>query len=210
MLRDGAVSLIKRGLGYRSTGDADIVETMQFVQTTLEHEAVLPWFLISELLSIATVTNEQRVLMPTGFLREIEEGALWRHDSSVSPAKWTELKKDDFDFLQVKQQGAGPPQWYSLMGQYFRLYPTPDAVYPLKLVCYLADADLSTNIENLWLKHAPDILIADTGKGLAADLGNKDALKRYGTDSLIAHARLNTETEARMHANRSYAVGGRG
>lgn len=211
MLRNDAVELIKQGLGFR-TGtaiDANIIRTMKHVQWKLEHGALLPWFLVSEILTISTVIGEPRVLVPNGFLREIDEGALWRFEATAA-GTWTELIKKNFDFLQRKQQGTGAPAFYSLLGRYFRLFPAPAAVYPLKVVCYLQDTLLDTNIQNKWLEHAEDLMIANTGMMLSGDLVNRVAMARFQGEAAAAAARYVVENEAREHANRQYVVGGEG
>ena len=211
MLRSEAIELVKQGLGFR-TGtaiDTAVVNSMKLVQTTLEHEAMLPWFLVSDLLSSETKVGDGRVSLPKGFLREVEHGALWITESVGTDPQ--ELPKKEFDWIH-KKYGTTPgfPRYYSILGKFFRLGPVPDAKYPLTIICYLADELLNEEKENLWLLHAPDLLVARTGLKVAGDTVNRIARQRFEEEVIIANARLLVENEARMHANRHYVVRGNG
>lgn len=210
MKRDEAVTLLQQRL--QRVGDTDaqarIITEMQFVQETLlEGAEFLPWFLLSENLTEATVVDEERVAIPTNFLREYEGGALWIYDTAG--VKWLELFKDDYDYLLNKYPTEKEiPQYYALDNNYFRLKPTPDLVYILRIKCYRRDSILSTNIENNWLKYANDWLIAETGAILAKHhIRNKKLADEYKADAATAKTRVFVAHEARMHANRKYVMG---
>lgn len=212
MTRDEAIALIKGRLKRvtDTTLDASIIAEMQFVQSqTLEGAAILPWFLLSENLSINTVADEERVSVPASagrpFLREFEEGALWLQDTEGT---WHELKKDDYDALANALTGTGQPTAYALDGQYFRLKKTPDAVYPLRVKAYLRDLALTSNIENGWLTYAADLLIAETSLIMASKyLRDVDSVPGIVADITMARNRLLVFDEARKQANRSYQMG---
>lgn len=214
MTRDEAVALLKGRLKRVSdtTLDASILAEMKFVQSQLlEGADVLPWFLLSQNLSAVTVVDEERIIVPgTGsrpFLREFEEGALWVQDSENNT--WNELQKDDYDalFNRFKDE-SGIPRAYALDGEYFRLLPTPDAVYNLRVKAYLRDTALDSNIENNWLKYAADLVIAETGAIIATNyLRDAEIAAKFLADIPVARNRLMVFDEARKHANRSYQMG---
>lgn len=218
MTRDEIVALIKQ----RARRDADtsldarIVTEMKYVQDViLEGGVTLPWFLLSENLTASTVINEERVIIPTNvdsvsgrdFLREHEEGALWYYDSTA--LEWVELLKDDYDALLAKYpSGTGTPKYYSLDGFYFRLKPTPDAVLTLRIKCYLREPALSSNIENRWTKHAPDLVIGETGARVASMHLRDPALQaEFEKEAQKAKLRLFLTDEARKHTNREMEMG---
>ncbi len=210
MLRDEAISRIQRRLGFRSDLVSAITEAIQDAQMRAEDSPTLPWFLITEVSSITTTIGEERVQLPSDFLREYEDDALYYFNAAATDDadKWVELPKDDLDFLRRKYPGSGAPKAYTIAGDYFRIFPTPDAVYTLKSMYYQADLVLTDNVENLWLKHAPFMLINDAGNEIAADIGNKEAAAKFASGYQRALLALAGENEARKHENRRYVMGG--
>ena len=210
MDRDSAVTILENRLQRSDTETTSrIITEMQFVQETLlEGAAFLPWFLLSENLTESTIAGEERVQVPNNFLREYEGGALWVYDTAG--VKWLELKKDSYDYiLNEFPTETEIPQKYALDNDYFRLKPTPDIVYTLRIKCYLRAAVLSTNIENNWLKNASDWLIAEVGAIMAKQhLRNKKLADEFKADAIIAKQRVYIAHEAREHANRDYTMGG--
>ena len=206
MMRDEVVSLIQTRLGFRTDKSAEIVAELKFWQTEFEHDDVLPWFLLSEVTTASTITGEERVYLPTGFLREYEEGFLWRYDAAEDDP-WIELGKDDYDALKAAKTGTGPPTHYALRGSYFTLHPTPDAVYTLKLLFYKSDTVLSSNIENGWLREFPGLLLGAAGVTMASALKDREAEASFAAQLALAKERLNTFDEARNMANMSASMG---
>lgn len=212
MLRDEAVARIQQKLGFRSDRSAEIVTALQDAQIRAELAAFLPWFLITEIASATTTSGEERCPVPDDFIREYEDEALWYFNSGASDPEdqWTELGKENLDFLRTEGSfgGSGPPQAYSLDGLNFRIFPTPDAAYPLRLVYYARDTVLSTNIENNWLKYYPFWLIGDAGMDIAQDLRDRDAINWFTEKKDEARAQAIIDTTARAMANRRMVVGG--
>lgn len=210
MIRDDAVKRVQRPLGFRSDKATEIVDALQDAQVELESSAELPWFLRTEVSSISTVSAEERIEVPDDFLREWEDDALWYFNAGASEAAdiWTELVKDELTFLRNNLPGSGVPQAYALDGNNFRIFPTPDAVYVLKLIYYQRDTLLTSNVENLWLKHIPFLLIGKAGIQLSVGFRDKGALAQFakwekdGLDSLMRM------TTARDNENLSLLIGG--
>ncbi len=210
MLRDDAVRLIAQQLGNRRDLDSTIITTMQLVQETeLEENGVLtPWFLLTEGASATIAALQTRVALPSDFIIEDEAWALGVEQTDGT-VKW--LKKDNYDDLyQTYKDTTGEPQYYSLNGGYFYLFPVrADSAMTVKMRYYAkAENITSANIENAWLKHAPDAVIAYTGFYIADRiLQNSELASKFAAAKQAAFVRLVTLEEARAHTNRSYSMG---
>ena len=212
MDRDSAVSRVKRNLAFK-TGtslDTDIIEALQDAQVELEKGTTLPWFLESEVSSISTVDGEERVKLPGDFIREWEDDPLWYYNGDADEAadKWTPLAKDDLEELRRIYPGEGAPEAYQLDIKYFRIFPTPDDEYTLKMIYYKHDTVLTSNVENLWLEHFPWLLIGKAGVTIAAALRDKDAVGVFAVLEQDNYTAMVNDTEARRHASRRYIMGG--
>ena len=212
MLRDAAVSRIQRILHFRSDKSTEIVEELQNAQTYYEKRPNLPWFLLTTIQDLATVATVETVALPSSpvFLREYDEDALFYFNSAATADadKWTELAKDDLDFLRETYPGSGAPKAYALVNENFYIFPTPDAAYTLKFIYYAEDTKLDTNVENEWLKHYPDLLIGYAGRMIAPPLSDAEAKAQFVEMETEARALLQAEIEAREHTNREYIMGG--
>lgn len=210
MLRDDAVNLIALQLGNRTDLNATIITAMQLVQDTeLEATGVLmPWFLLTESASTVLAAGEARVALPNDFILEDEDWGLGIEDEN-GVIKW--LRKEDYDVLQATYgDGTGKPKYYSLNGSYFYMFPkNPDADEVIHMRYYArADNITSGNIENAWLKHAPDAVMAYTGFYIADRiLQNAELASKFAAAKQAAFVRLVTHNESRMHANRQYRMG---
>ena len=220
MLVSAAVNRIQQRLGRRSDLSTEIVNELNDAQDRLEGGVqllppftgvFLPWFLRSEVGSFSTVAGEERVALPCDFIREVEEDALWyfNPDAEEVEDEWVELVKDSTDFLRGDKPGSGPPEKYSIDGAYFRIFPTPDDVYELKFVCFkrAADATISPDVETVWLKHAPYLVIGEAGYEMAMILRDQNAVQYFDKMKKEEAQRLFVTHEAREHDNRRYAMG---
>jgi len=209
MLRSTAIASIARRLGNRTNLDSAILTELQATQVTLEEDhAIRPWFLLTEIASATTTASEERVQLPTDFIGEYEYGTLYVYDSSAEDP-WIELAKDDYDDLVAYHKGAtGQPQSYALTGNYFRLFPTPDAAYTLKMLYYKKDTTLDSDIENQWLKYAPELLISETGKRMAAYIQNKISYAMFEAEAERALKRLLVQNTSREVTNSELDMGG--
>ena len=210
MFRDAARARIQQTLAFRSDKETEILAALQDAQVMLERGAELPWFLLSEVASITTTDGEERMALPTDFLREWEDDPLWYFvaGSGGDADTWTELAKDDLALLRSKYPGEGAPVAYALDVKYFRIFPTPDDTYTLKMMYFKADAVLTTNIENQWLTYFPHLVIGEAGLLLATGLRDKDAIAIFQKWIDEGRDRMIVENEARMHASHGYVMGG--
>lgn len=206
MNRSAAREEIQRLLGGRSDLSADINSGFQLEQIELEKRRPLPWFLESERSSIFTSSGEERVPVPSDFLAEVEDDALWYIDAEGNE---TVLDKMFADEARVLYPDPGEPIAYNLQGNYFRLFPTPDDAYQLKLVYYQKGDVLSTDVENVWLLHEPNLLIARVGLRVARARQFDERIIQNFADMVQAYTRnYENNLEAREHANQRYVMGG--
>ncbi len=219
MTRDEAVSMIKLQLGFRSNQDANIISCLKLAQTQLELQPTKPWFLISEDSYAFTSSGEQRIAIPTDFLQEVDEAVLrYVPEDSTDPSEEVDLWKDDYDALRknyanwtnsVTGLSTGAPEAYCLLDGYFRIFPTPDATYRLRMIYYAQDDVLSTNIENQWLKYAPLLLMGKAGRMISeGPLRDKEATGVFLGWEQQASLSLAGQVVARDMSNRRLQMGG--
>lgn len=215
MNRGQVIALIGKRLGNRTDLGADILIEMDLAQATaLERNGrIVPWFLETEIASAPTTPGDERLPIPTDFAMEKETGGLFIYDASLGTEPWVKLTKDDYDALLAEfQDQQTRPKKYSLGGQYFRLKPTPDAVYTVKQIYFATVTAPSLlandNTDNLWLRYAPDLMIAVVAKVMAEKyLQDRELGASFDGDITRAWDRLNSETEAQQHTNREYVMG---
>lgn len=212
MVRDDAVTLLLSRLGNRSaaTWQTTIINEMILVQSSrLEGDASLRlWFLITENATSAFTIGDERLGLPTDFLGEVEEAVLQVLNPTTS--KWVPLTKDDYDLIveDFKDSANAIPEKYALLGDYFRVRPVPDLAYPVRMIYFGRDTTLATNIENDWLKHAADLVIAETGIVMAEQhIKDTELVASFRTASAEARVRLRVANEARKHTGRTYEMG---
>jgi hypothetical protein len=208
MIRDKAITRIRRGLGYDNRLDVSlIIDALKDAQHELEQRAELPWFLQTEVSNIQTVVDEERVPLPSDFLLEVEDEQLYLFDSTLTQP-WVPLTKADADDLRTKYTESAQPVFYTITDEYFRLFPTPDKTYTLKMVYYQEALSLDSNIENKWLKFVPYVMIGLAGVMISTQRFNDRAKANFAEMFTIADNALTDKMEARKHAQRTYQMGG--
>jgi hypothetical protein len=174
---------------------------LQLVQTRLEEDPELPWFLLSESSSTTTTSGEPRVVVPSDFLMEEETIDLWAQNAD---GDWKELIKIEYDRLKNEYQNDSNafPKYYALRGGYFYLGPTPDASYSLRMTYYKKDTVPATGVTNQWSTYAPDLLIAELGAVIAGDyLSDFEKQQSFEKGIIRARTRLYHKDVARDEAN---------
>lgn len=218
MTRDQAVALIKARLKRPADTalNAQIVTELETVQQfVLEESGIIrPWFLLTENLTTVTEIGEPRVVIPTGFLDEYEDGALWilNPDSNeyerLTRGTFEELRLSDTLVQYRDDDGRGMPRAYSLDGNYFRLDPVPAAVYTLQILVYVKD-DLPANGSdtNQWLTYAAELLTSEAGLVIAQGyLQDEAAAAFFEGRRKAALDRLQRQNEGRKHSNKDYRM----
>jgi len=166
MKRAECIKIIASRLGNRTDLNDIIGLEMDLIQdTALEGTgAFLPWFLESDELTLTATPNTEQITLPEGFLAEIEDHGFYLYDATQENP-YTKLVKSDYDLMRAKYPVAGTPKEYNLSGNFLILKPTPDAAVTVKFRCYKAAP--KTAAENVWLKHAPDLVVSEVGKVVA-------------------------------------------
>lgn len=214
MTRDEAVAIIQQQLGFRSDLSSQIITNLKLAQTSLEKGPTKPWFLVAEDSYIRTTSGEQRLPIPSDFLQETDQAVLRYVPDDLTDGE-VDLKKDDYDTLRKNYLDSttgttqtGPPEAYALLGEYFRLFPTPDDDYLIRQIYFAEDDVLSTNIENGWLKHFPYLLIGKAGGQIASALRDSGALATFNRWENEGRVLLVSQTYDREFTNRDMQMGG--
>lgn len=187
MTRDEVVTLIKQRMGNNtdSTLDALIVTEMQHQQEILERDPDPPYFLFAvkeqESLSNGFVVFDQDTIVG-----EIDSLPMfWSDATSLVYNKDQFMIKDDWPPLAGWNDGATTNLYATRYSHFpdaseefkYQLYPQPqNADYKYYLPCVVKDTTLSDDIENKFLKHVPDLMIAKTGAVIA---GQYEALEKF-------------------------------
>lgn len=203
MQRDAAVDLLMGRLGRRTNASLkdDIIREMVFVQENLmEGGEFLPWFLITNDDTLVTVADQEYVALPSDFIREWEDGGLFRETGDATAPKKL-IERDDYDIITLKHPGTGTPLKYDRDETYMYLRPIPDSVIDLELWYYQKDTSLAgvyggagATTENGWLLWASDWLIAETGVIISGQYIKEDPNLTNGFINAAARAK------ARVHA----------
>lgn len=185
---------------------AQAISELQLIVERLEHEAFMPWFLLSgEDTTLAMTANQRYMDLPTGFLREYEDFPLYRYDSSAGDP-YIRLIKDEFDVLESRFGGssASVPTHYALVGDQLHFFVTPDQAYPIRWNYYKSEATTldGSGQTNAWTVNAADKLIGELGFIMAGYRRDDKAQQLFSTDILRADKRLLAFDEARKQALR--------
>lgn len=208
MLRDTAVARVKQMLGFKQNLDSEIVQAMIESQEDLERSSELPFFLRKNYSGLVTVALDNQVAVPTDFIRESDDDQMAITDSEGGEHN---VVKDLRGYLRIRYPGTEDPsipQRYARMYRTFFFYPTPDAIYTLNGTYYGKDQTLSTNIENLWLKELPFILVARAGLLLGAGLRDKEGLAAFGYMNDVNTEKLHRMSTADDQAGSKPVIGG--
>lgn len=236
MLATQAVSRIQRRLGFRQDLASTILDELMDAQEKFERGvpvpivasaymgrflagggSFLPWFLRSEVTTAVTTIGEERVPVPTDFIREWDDDALWWFNPAANPNigqnMWYPLRKDDLHYNRMRFGSLWPsmappypqpppqpsipgPRAYSLDGKYFRIFPLPNQIWQLKIIYYANDAVLTSDpaSTNKWLTYAPNTLIGEAGYNVAATARDNDRMQYFEKirDEALARAYVDT------------------
>jgi hypothetical protein len=176
MDRSAAVARIKRGLGFRSDLDNEIADALQEAQREREAGKTAPWFLLKEDQPLSLVGLTNSVNIPSDFWQIGRKEGIKFTPSGTNKTQF--IRRYDLGDATglFGDLGNGPPKAYALRKATLRFFPAADVTYSLTWSYYMHDAVLSTNIENQWLKYAPELLVGDAGLIIAADVRDKEAV----------------------------------
>lgn len=206
MIGSTAKTLLKNRLGRGTSAntafDTWMQSELEAAQTRLEKMSVLPYFLVSERAFSVVTINEERVQLPTGFLREVEETVVQLYDTSSG--EYEELVKNLPEDLKIHHpdEETGRPKRYAIRGDYFLVCPIPDkTTYQIWMTYYKAADVITDEAENAWLQYYPDLLIAEAGVLMASTLRNDAALNSLSTLKNQQMEALLRDENARLQAN---------
>jgi hypothetical protein len=200
MIRSTAVSIIKRGLGFRQTQDSAIIAALQQAQRDVELGQTLPNWLLAFDQPITVISGAPTASLPTGFIRFHDDYPVY-YLSGVSQIFLS--KRNPTEAYQA-YVASGSPDDDSLIltaGTYPRVftqrnkttvqfYPTPMLNLTVYATFYKAAVTLDADVENAWLQYAPNYLIGLAGVMVAGDLRDKGAEQKFNTMAQIGHKAL--------------------
>lgn len=216
MLRSAAISIIQRGLGFRTDLSDEIVSALQQAQRLLEQGRSLPDFLKEEDATLTVTSGTADIAFPTGFIREVDGETFRRTDTNTERI----VKLEKFidltllrQTLETPETDPGAPIAYYVRKASFAFFPERDASYDLTYSYYKKATELTSDIENAWLASAPDVLIGRAGMLIAEDLGSDPGMKarylKFKDMHDVAWRGMFSETILRSEANYPMNMGGR-
>jgi len=190
MTRSEAVALVNQGIGFRPSGNSlegAIVLKLQEAQRDLESGKSLPKFLIQENQTLTLPAGSHSVTMPSGFLRESDENPLHYFSTTSGRAVFLVRRgyKEALESIQDPTSGsslpdvARAPKIFVVRKGTVDFITTADQTYTFYWDYYKAADLLTTDIENIWLRVAPEWLWGEAGWRIAMDLGNADAMTKF-------------------------------
>jgi hypothetical protein len=180
MLRDVAVARIQNGLGFTTALSDTIILRMQEEQRDLERGKTLPGFLLLEDQTLSLAEGDTDVTLPSDFLRRSNMALRYiptgETNSIIIP--W---KNFDEAYAAITEDAdAAGPKVAILRQSAVRFLPEADADYTITWTYYRKADVLTSNIENLWLANAPELLIGGAGLRIAKDKRDPQAIQFFG------------------------------
>lgn len=205
--------LVRSGSSLRASV---LAEMNLLIHTRLEVGDFTPWFLFEDDTSLVTTANDEKVVLPAGFLRFDDDGnvgGMFYKDTNITtPDMWVPMTRGDYNKLQrdfSSYEAGGPPVAYDVLNGYLYLRPIPDGVYELRCMGYFADddvADAATTTK--WLTHAADWVVAEVAQFVANTyLRNYDLAQSLERARMEARGRVYTAHIAQIESMKSRAMG---
>lgn len=192
MTRDEAVARVQQDLGFRSDRSTEIISRLQEAQRLHERGLTLPSFLLLEDQTLSLTAGDPVVDLPDDFLRRSPNKPRF----TPTNEKTTFLTWKNFDVARQTffDSESEHPQIVTLRKDTLIFYPTSDVDLTIYWDYYKKDDLLTTNIENLWLANAPEILWGWAGIQIAQALRNKAAYDLFTATYKTAVTRWFQET----------------
>lgn len=209
-----SLDLLMLRLGNRTapTLRAQCLSEMKLIQQTdLEGMEELPWFIISEEATTVTAVLDERIELPSDFIREVEDDDLYWIQDDGTRVLIPKRGYDEGRFEIDDNAEPGPPELYSVRGNYIILRPKPDLEYTIEYPSYYARQESpvdSITSENQWFKWVADLLIAKAGVIISGEnLKDEGLVTLFGGQQQRAMQRLANMITAREEANRNRRMG---
>lgn len=196
MLRSEAISIIKRGLGFRQTQDAAIIAALKEAQRIMELGHTLPDWLLTYDNPIVVTANSPTITLPVGFIRMHDDYDLYylntnsarvflpRRNNTEAYQAYV-ASGDENDEVDVVTSSY-PQVWVRRGKRQGILVPTPTVSFTAYLTCYASGVTLDSDVENAWLANAPDLLIGMAGMTVAGNLRDTAAYNTFSQRANLA------------------------
>lgn len=180
MFRDVAIARVQAGLGFTTSLSDHIALRMQEEQRDLERGKTLPRFLLLEDETLTLAQGTTDVALPTNFLRR-SEFSLRYTPTSETKSKVIPWKRFDEAYEAIEEDSdAAGPKVAIFRTDSIRFLPEADVAYSITWTYYRKDDLLTSNIENLWLANAPELIIGGAGLRIAKDKRDAGAMALFG------------------------------
>lgn len=190
MTRDEAVDWVNQILGFRTDRDVSIRNKMIEEQKSIEDAMVddVPWFLHTSTTLTSTLEDGvyNKIALPTDYLGLREEDLdFWLLDATTGERAVQVLREDLDSINKARQAGlyVSSTPWdpeflgYWLVADSIYVGPNQFSVArTFRFGYYKHDTIPDSNVENLWLKHVPKILIGKTAVEEATVLRDANAV----------------------------------
>lgn len=211
MTRDEAVAEMQEILGFRDDLTSTCERALRRAQRIIERGKTLPLFMQAPGGNFVTVAGAQTVVLPTGFLREVDGHPTYNIGSDGTVHQLVKRNVGDayaaYEFDQMPLTVTGRPEVYALAKTNIRLYPTPDAAYTFIFPHYRAADILNSNIENTWLANVPEYLIGKAGTYVAQTARLPGPLELFRQMEAEGRDAMLRDEIAREEANLYTAIG---
>ena len=192
MMRSEAIQIIKRGLGFRQTQDAAIIAALKQAQRDAELGQTLPNWLLTFGEPMVTAANQRIATLPPGFIRFHEEYPMYY--VNADGAQVSLVRRNSMEALDAygeHQSDSRYPQVFVLLNKTQVAYvPTPQAALTVYVHYYKAAETLDSDVENAWLRYAPNYLIGMAGVHVAGDVRDRGAADKFNRMATIGHKAL--------------------
>lgn len=206
MDRDTARQRIQDGLGFSTTLADKIVLRMQEEQRDLERAKTLPPFLVVEDATLNLLATTNTVALPDDFLRRTNVMMRFTPAGTTKPqtVPWRNFDQAQETFGDVDVSG---PKAAVLRTSTILFFPAADVDYTLTWDYYAKDELLTTNVENLWLANAPELIIGGAGLRIAKDRRDAGAMQLFGDMYKQARSTWFGETVVQEQDDGPYCLG---
>jgi hypothetical protein len=216
MNKTQALARIKRGLGFMTgtSRDSAIIDAMQEAQRELETGKTLPKFLLQEDQPLAVLAGASSAPLPTGFIRQFDDERLHFLPVDSDLTQFLNRKLYIDGVLAYRRNDAGvliareaAPQIYVIRKSTIDFLSPMDRDYNFLWSYYKHDVTLDTVDENGWLTNAPEWLIGEAGKRIAADMRDAVAVTLFKEMALVGQSSYLREIVANEEADGPWQMG---
>lgn len=219
MNRTAAIALMSARLGFKTDASAALISRLTNTQNMLENGGIfildpgggtgfntpLPWFLREEDTTLAVLNGVRTTALPTGFIAEVD--GIPPHFFPPNLSRLRYLEKGPPTALGGVYFTPGAPRAYEVRASTIYWWPVPDANYTLTWSFMKGQPTLDTDIENEWLRLAPNLIIGHAGEEYALDLRDFEAAKHFAKMKYEGAKQLMVLNTRKAMQNRRTAIG---